>query len=99
MTLSNIIASELEQCVGPGVIVVPDPQNVVRHLRDYGVQGSAATKILALAYPRNTQDVSSILKYCNEHRIPVQPQGGMTGLAGGGVHDQGDRHGDGHHHG
>jgi FAD/FMN-containing dehydrogenase len=38
-----------------------------------------------LAYPRDTQQVSAILKFCNEHRIAVQPQGGMTGLAGGGV--------------
>jgi FAD/FMN-containing dehydrogenase len=82
---SNNIVSELEQCVGTGVIVAPDSQNVVRHLRDYGVQGNASTEILALAYPRNTHDVSNILKYCNERRIPVQPQGGMTGLSGGGV--------------
>jgi FAD/FMN-containing dehydrogenase len=85
MTSSNSVVLGLEQCVGPGVIVAPDPQNVVRHLRDYGVHGSEATEILALAYPRSTRDVSRILEYCNAHRIPVQPQGGMTGLAGGGV--------------
>ena len=57
----------------------------MRHTRDYGVQGDPNVGILALAYPRNTQQVSEILKFCNERRIPVQPQGGMTGLAGGGV--------------
>jgi FAD/FMN-containing dehydrogenase len=29
--------------------------------------------------------VSSILKYCNEHKIGVVPQGGNTGLVGGSV--------------
>jgi len=33
--------------------------------------------------PRDTADVSVLLAYCNEHRLPVVPQGGLTGLAGG----------------
>ena len=33
--------------------------------------------------PGNTQDVSNILKYCNEHSIPVTPRGAGTGLSGG----------------
>jgi FAD/FMN-containing dehydrogenase len=83
--LPSEIVNELAQRVGSDVIVEPDAQNVVRHTRDYGVQGDPNVGILALAYPRNTQQVSEILKFCNERRIPVQPQGGMTGLAGGGV--------------
>ena len=83
--MQNDIVSRLAQRVGPDVIVEPDAQNVVRHTRDFGVQGDPAAGILALAYPRNTQDISAILSFCNEHRIAVQPQGGMTGLAGGGV--------------
>jgi FAD/FMN-containing dehydrogenase len=39
----------------------------------------------ALALPRSTADVSAILKICFAGRIPVVPQGGLTGLAGGGV--------------
>jgi len=83
--LPSAIVNELAQCVGDEVIVEPDPQNVVRHTRDFGVQGDPNVGILALAYPRNTQQVARLLKFCNERRIPVQPQGGMTGLAGGGV--------------
>ncbi len=41
--------------------------------------------IIALVFPRNTQQVSAVLRYCNEHVIAVQPQGGLTGLAGGAV--------------
>ncbi len=33
--------------------------------------------------PRTTEDVSAIMKLCNQHLIPVTPRGGGTGLSGG----------------
>ena len=44
---------------------------------------------LALVTPRTTQEVSSILALCHAHAIPVVPQGGLTGLAGGAVPSEG----------
>ncbi|GAM22510.1 hypothetical protein SAMD00019534_056850 [Acytostelium subglobosum LB1] len=35
--------------------------------------------------PKSTEQVSSILRYCNERRLAVVPQGGNTGLVGGSV--------------
>ncbi|KAI1457729.1 D-lactate dehydrogenase 2 mitochondrial precursor [Annulohypoxylon moriforme] len=35
--------------------------------------------------PGSTEDVSKILKYCNENSLAVVPQGGNTGLVGGSV--------------
>jgi D-2-hydroxyglutarate dehydrogenase len=35
--------------------------------------------------PQSTEEVSSILKYCNEKRIGVVPQAGNTGLVGGSI--------------
>lgn len=35
--------------------------------------------------PRNVQEVSEIVKWCNQRRIGIVPQGGNTGLVGGGV--------------
>jgi FAD/FMN-containing dehydrogenase len=35
--------------------------------------------------PQSTEEVSKILKYCNENMLPVVPQGGNTGLVGGSV--------------
>jgi FAD/FMN-containing dehydrogenase len=32
--------------------------------------------------PKTVEDVSSILRYCDQERIPVVPQGGNTGLVG-----------------
>ncbi len=33
--------------------------------------------------PKNVKDISEIMKFCNEHLIPVTPRGGGTGLSGG----------------
>lgn len=35
--------------------------------------------------PSTTEQVSEVLKYCNEHLIAVNPQGGNSGLVGGSV--------------
>lgn len=35
--------------------------------------------------PSSVKQVSEVLRYCNERKIPVVPQGGKTGLVGGGV--------------
>ncbi|TPX58086.1 hypothetical protein PhCBS80983_g03398 [Powellomyces hirtus] len=44
----------------------------------------------AVLRPTNSAEVSAVLKYCNENRIAVVPQGGNTGLVGGSVpvHDE-----------
>lgn len=34
-------------------------------------------------FPTSTDQVSQILKYCNEKRLAVVPQGGNTGVSGG----------------
>lgn len=37
----------------------------------------------AVIFPRNEEDVSAILKYCNEHRIIITPRGAGSGFTGG----------------
>ena len=47
---------------------------------------SAGLGVCPISVIRNEVDkVAAILGYCNQHRIAVQPQGGMTGLSGGAV--------------
>ncbi len=79
------LLADLATLAGADVVVAPDAQNVIRHTRDYCVQGDPRVGIFALTYPRRTQDVAAIVGYCNQHGIAVQPQGGMTGLSGGAV--------------
>jgi FAD/FMN-containing dehydrogenase len=83
--MTDRIVLELATLVGEGVVARPSSDNLQRHLSDYGVQTTADPGVLALTYPRDTEQVARILRYCNEHRIAVQPQGGMTGLSGGAV--------------
>jgi len=40
-------------------------------------------KPLIVTFPENTEEVSSILSYCNKMRIKVVPRGAGTGLSGG----------------
>jgi glycolate oxidase len=39
--------------------------------------------------PRTTEEISAIMKICNEHRIPVTPRGAGTGLSGGALPHKG----------
>lgn len=43
----------------------------------------------ALVRPADTRQVAEVVKLCAAHRIPITPQGGNTGLCGGGVPDGG----------
>jgi glycolate oxidase len=36
-------------------------------------------------FPRDEKDVSDILKYCNEHKIPITPRGAGSGFTGGSI--------------
>ncbi len=65
-----------------------NPENVLSEadeLRPYETDAlSVYTQTpLAVVLPENTQEVSEILKYCNEQNIKVVPRGAGTGLSGG----------------
>jgi FAD/FMN-containing dehydrogenase len=46
---------------------------------------------LAVAQPDSTADVAAVLRWCQERRVAVVPQGGNTGLSGGATPDAGGR--------
>lgn len=54
-----------------------------RHRTDWS--GVPPVQPLALVRPRSTDEVSAVLRLCSAHRVPVVPQGGLTGLAGAAV--------------
>jgi FAD/FMN-containing dehydrogenase len=53
-----------------------------RYWSDWLMRAGPEDAPLALVRPKTTEHVSRILALCNEHRIPVVPQGGLTGLTG-----------------
>ena len=75
----------LRDLLGADVFQIPGEFDPARHVHDFLVGAPEGSDILGIAYPRSTQEVSQILRFCNDHDIKVTPQGGMTGLAGGGV--------------
>jgi len=75
----------LQDRLGKDVFQIPGEFDPARHIHDFLVGAPAEANILGVAYPRSTAEVSEILTFCNTHNIAVTPQGGMTGLAGGGV--------------
>ena len=85
MTTTAKIVADLSALVGADVVQAIDATLLERLTHDYCVHGRKDVGIHALVLPRNTEQVSKALKYCNEHGIPVVPQGGMTGLSGGAV--------------
>src|ERR1700683_3159180 len=43
-----------------------------------------------IVFPQTTEQVSDILKYCNNQKIAIVPSGGRTGLSGGAVATKGE---------
>jgi FAD/FMN-containing dehydrogenase len=73
--------TELRQVVGSEYVAAGgeiDP----RYLQDCVVPMEQG-RPLALVRTGSTQEVSEALRVCHVHRLPVVPQGGLTGLAGG----------------
>ncbi len=62
-----------------------DPDLVDPWLTDW--RGRYTGRALALASPATTQEVASLVALCARHSIPIVPQGGNSGMAGGATPD------------
>lgn len=64
-------------------ILTPGDEVPTRYFTAYNEP--PGSRPLALARPRSVEEISQLLSLCNRLGVPVVPQGGLTGLAGGGV--------------
>jgi FAD/FMN-containing dehydrogenase len=71
----------LRQALGPDV-VTPAPGIDAAYLGDWAVKMTSGAPT-ALVRPRAVAEVSTALRLCHAHHVPVVPQGGRTGLVGG----------------
>jgi len=62
-----------------------DPERMDPWLTDW--RGRYTGKALALASPASSAEVAALVKLCAAHRIPIVPQGGNSGMAGGATPD------------
>lgn len=67
----------------PAELLLTEPEDTARFSLDWS--GDHYGRPLAVARPRDVEDVSLILRHCHRLRIPVVPQGGLTGLVGAAV--------------
>ena len=74
--------ASLRDLAGPGGFTT-DPEVLAPALREWrGLYTGSAACLLA---PASVAQVRAVVQFCHEQRIGVVPQGGNTGLVGGGV--------------
>jgi D-lactate dehydrogenase (cytochrome) len=66
--------------------VLTETADVAPYLTDWRRRFTG--KALAVVKPGTTEEVASIVRLCNQFKVPVVPQGGNTGLVLGSVPDQ-----------
>lgn len=66
----------------PDGVLVTDPDVLAGYRQDRALDPAAAMPA-ALLRPRTTEQVATILRWADEHRVPVVPRGAGTGLSGG----------------
>jgi FAD/FMN-containing dehydrogenase len=76
------LLAQLVALVGASA-VQPGEALAKQHLSDWS--GAPPVRPLARVCPADTGEVSRVMAWCHAHRVPVVPQGGLTGLAGGAV--------------
>jgi glycolate oxidase len=80
MSKKDKIASDLR-----GIINSKNVLSSLDELRPFETDGLTAYRQMPLlvVMPETVEEVSQILKYCNENKIKVVPRGAGTGLSGG----------------
>ncbi|MEM7690001.1 MAG: FAD-binding oxidoreductase [Pseudomonadota bacterium] len=63
-----------------------DPERVDPWLTDW--RGRYTGRALGLAAPASTQEVAALMRLCAQHKVPIVPQGGNSGMAGGATPDE-----------
>ena len=82
----SALLDDLRQAIGDTYVVTNAKDFDARLIEDRGLRRGTA---LALLRPGSTEEVATCMRLCNAAQVPVTPQGGNTGLAGGGVPDGG----------
>lgn len=75
---------EAERLLGPRGLT-NDSERMDTWLTDW--RGRYTGKALALASPASTDEVAGLVRLCAAHGVPIVPQGGNSGMAGGATPD------------
>jgi FAD/FMN-containing dehydrogenase len=78
---------QLQAILGNEGLLLPGA-DLARYIRE--PRGRFPGDPLAVARPDSTEQLAQVVRICAEHRIAMVPQGGLTGLVGGGSAAQGE---------
>ena len=65
--------------------VITNANDAAPYLTDW--RGNYVGRAIAIVRPANSEEVAAVVKLCAETSTPIVPQGGNTGMVGGGVPD------------
>jgi len=82
------LIARLEAVVGPKGLLA-EAEAMAPHLHDRRERYRARAR--AVVKPANTEEVAEVVRMCAAARVPIVPQGGNTGLVGGGIPDEDGR--------
>lgn len=86
---ANSLLDELRAVLGDDSVIAGEAIEA-RYRKEYFSPQPAACRPLALLKPRSTEQVAAALRLCNAYGQPVVPQGGLTGLSGGALPQDGE---------
>ena len=69
--------------------ILTDAADIAPYVRDW--RGNYIGKTALVVRPANTQEVADVVTLCAATRTPIVPQGGNTGMVGGGIPDASNR--------
>ena len=83
MSLGSSTISDLQKLLGNDNVRVASPSDdLSEYTCDWTKSYSGGSVVV---FPTSTEELSSVMKYCNSKNIQVVPQGGNTSLTGGAV--------------
>ena len=82
----------LDALIETGIAITTDEEACAAQSRDWwpislvwALDQRSLARAGAILHPTSTEEVSTILRLCNEHRVPVVAAGGRSGVSGGAV--------------
>ena len=78
------LVARLQSVVGESNVITND-DDAAPYVNDW--RGNYRGRAIAIVRPAGTEEVAAVVKLCAETLTPIVPQGGNTGMVGGGVPD------------
>src|SRR3954465_7404414 len=78
----NEVLAGLAQLVAPEALVISEDE---RRAFETDALTAYRRMPMAVVLPSTTEQVSAVLKFCNQHGVKVVPRGAGTSLAGGAI--------------